>query len=110
MLYNGTSASVRSELLQKHSFKFAKGQPEAQAKKDFETMKLGHTIQKTVVSYSNKSDEVIRKAVDFVLSEQFTSPTSFGEHNVVIGKDEKITFPNIMRRQSLEMLCIIFHG
>ena len=90
VLYNGTSASVRSELLQKHSFKFAKGQPEVQAKKDFETLKSGHTIQKTVASYSSKSDEVIEKAVNFILSEQFTSPTSFGEHEVVIGQDEKL--------------------
>ena len=100
VLYDGTSASVRSELLRKHNFKFAKGQPEKQARTDFETLKLGNTIEKTVVSYSSKSDEVIKKAVDFILSEQFTSPTSFGEHDVVIGRDEKICFPNIMRRQS----------
>ena len=91
---------MRSDLLEKHNLKFAKGQPESQAKKDFECMKLGKPIEKKIASYSSKSDEVIKKAVDFILSEQITSPSSYGQHNVILGKTEIITFPNIMRRQN----------
>ena len=100
ILYKGTTYNNRSALLRKHNMTFARGQPEVQAIKDFEAMKLGNVVEKTVASYSHKSDSVIQKAVDYVLSEKFTAPSSFGMHEVVISANEKISLPNIMRKQS----------
>ena len=39
-------------------------------------------------------------AVYFVLSDKYSIPTSYGTHEVYLGSNETITFPNIMRTQA----------
>ena len=100
VLYEGTNYSNSSNILNLRDLKFAKGQPETQAKMDFQALSSGKPIEKKIRSYSHKSENVIKKAVDFILSEQFTVPISYGTHMVTVGKDDVIKFPNIMRKQN----------
>ena len=57
-----------------HGLKIDQGQPEAQARIDFQTLSSGKPIEKKIRSYSHKSENAIKKSVDFILSEQFTVP------------------------------------
>ena len=101
VLYDGTTYSNRGDLLNLHGPTSAKGQPEIQAKMDFQTLSSGKPIKKKIRSYSHKSENVIKKAVDFILFEQFTVPISYCTHMVTVGKDDIVKFPNIMGKQNL---------
>ena len=100
VLYDGSLKKDRMQLIAKHDVKFATGQPEILARSDYNLLIEGKNLEKKKYSYSTKSDKTIKTAVDFILSEKFSIPTSYGTHEVYLGNNETITFPNIMRAQA----------
>ena len=100
ILYDGSVKKDRMHLIDKHNVKFGTGQPEILARADYNLLIEGNKLEKKKYSYSSKSDKTIKSAVDFVLSDRFSIPTSYGTHEVYLGDKETITFPNIMRAQT----------
>ena len=100
ILYDGSVKKDRMQLIEKHNVKFGTGQPEILARADYNLLIEGKNLEKKKYSYSSKSDKTIKTAVDFVLSDKFSIPTSYGTHEVYLGDKETITFPNIMRAQT----------
>ena len=100
VLYDGCVKKDRMQLIEQHDVKFGTGQPEILARADYNLLVAGKNLEKKIYSYSSKSESTIKTAVDFVLSDKFSIPTSYGTHEVYLGNNETITFPNIMRAQA----------
>ena len=100
ILYDGSIKKDRMHLIEKHNVKFGTGQPEILARADYNLLLEGNNLEKKKYSYSSKSDRTIKSAVEFVLSDKFSIPTSYGTHEVYLGDNETISFPNIMRAQT----------
>ena len=92
VLYDGSLKKDRMLLIAKHDVKFATGQPEILARSDYNLLLEGKNLEKKKYSYSTKSDKTIKTTVDFILSEKFSIPTSYGTHEVYLGNNETITF------------------
>ena len=101
ILYKGTIKPQLNVLLNQHNFKFALGKARARAREDFDSLLNGESLYKPKRSYSLICDEVLQKAVKFILSENNVVSISYGTKKVKLSKYEIIELPSLTRKRSM---------
>ena len=110
ILYKGTSNKQLSCLLKQHSFTFSTGEARAVAKEDFESLMNGDPLTKTKRTYSIISEDVLHKAVNFILSENNVVSISYGTKKVKLSKYEIIELPSLTRKRSMHDIFKAYMG
>ena len=101
VLYNAVSnKSELHYLMSQHQFTFATGNSRTTALHDFTTLCNGGLITKKKVHFSRVDDDVIKKAVEFILSEKNVIASSYGTRNIKLCDNEIINLPKLTRKKS----------
>jgi len=101
ILYKGTTKQQLNGILNQHNFTFALGEARARAREDFDSLLNGESLYKAKKSYSIICDEVLQKAVKFILSENNVVSISYGTKKVKLSKYEIIELPSLTRKRSM---------
>ncbi len=105
VLYAGVSNNDLIELLKQHNFTFARDKPCTLVRKDFNHLCTGENLIRRERSFSQHSDATIKKAIEFLLSDDCVVPLSYGYHDVQLTKDEVYSLPNLQRKVPIEMIA-----
>jgi len=101
VLYNAVSnKSELHYLMSQHQFTFATGNSRTTALHDFTTLCNGGLITKKKVHFCRVDDDVIKKAVEFILSEKNVIASSYGTRNIKLCDNEIINLPKLTRKKS----------
>ena len=98
LLHVGMSRNDLDSLMKEYDFSFATGRLRIEAKADYDKMSRGESIKRKKKSYTQIDHNDIKKAVDFILSDQCVISTSYGVKEVILGGKERIFLPAVQRK------------
>ena len=99
LLYNGvTNGKHLEELLDQYQFTFSRGKARKHAKEDYNHLLNGETISIKKRFFSRIDDTALRKAVDFILSEDNVTSAPYGTKVIKLSSNESISLPRLQRK------------
>ena len=81
-----------------HKLRFGNGQPVSQAQNDGMLLRVGKKLNLKTITRQYKTDAIIKKCVDFILSDQNISSVSWGSKTVLSQSIGEITLPKLTRK------------
>ncbi len=101
ILYNSVTGKKQLEELMKiHGFTFSHGDARKKARSDFDLLSKGEVITIKKKYFARINDDVLLKAVNFILSEDNCVSTSYGTKVVQLSEHENIQLPRFQRKRS----------
>lgn len=98
VLHKGVAQKDLHNLLTKYGFSFARGRIRTQASTDFQLLSSGRPINKPQVTFCTIADATIEKCINFILSDAYIVPSSYGSRQIVLSQNERVLMPKLTRK------------
>ena len=89
-----------------HKLKQGNGQPVEQARSDADLLRIGHKLSKTLITRQKRTDNTIRKCVDFILSDNNIASVSWGSKVVLSQSLGEVTLPKLTRKTPIHNMYL----
>ena len=101
ILYNSVTGKKQSEeLMEKYDFIISHGDARKKARSDFDLLSKGEVITMKKKYFARIDDDVLLKAVNFILSEDNCVSTSYGTKVVQLSEHKNIQLPRFQCKYS----------
>ena len=101
ILYNSVTGKKQlEEMMERYDFTFSHGDARKKARSDFDLLSKGEVITMKKKYFARIDDNVLLKAVNFILSEDNCVSTSYGTKVVQLSEHENIQLPRFQRKRS----------